>query len=140
MEKIEHTSAASPLRLVLGVNATTSGIAGLVSALAPATVVELLGLEGNVNDLAVRVVGIALIAFAADVAFTAARKSGQCLRRASRLIAVADIAWVLATIIVMLSFDLSTVGTAMAAVMAAGVATFAALQLYLPTQIAGTHA
>ena len=112
-------------------NAVTSAAAGLVAALAPASVSELFGLVHGRGDLIVRVVGIGLIVFAVEVAVTAARHPRATSTRDVALISAGDLAWVVSTVVVLATVDLSTTGRMIAAAMGAGVAALAALQLLL---------
>lgn len=123
---------ASRLRAVLGVNAATSLAAGLVGTVAADWVDETLGL-GSVAWT--RIVSIGLIIFAIDVALVAARARAS-LRPAALAVSVADIAWVVATVVVLASVDLTTTGWIVAAVMGAGVADFALLQLWFRSKLA----
>lgn len=121
----------SPLRAVLAVNAVTSASAGLVATFAPNTISDLFDLTHARADLIVRAVGIGLTAFALDVAVTAIRDRTATIQRDTALISAVDIAWVIATIVVLATVDLSTVGRSIGAVMGIGVAAFAAGQLGL---------
>lgn len=112
-------------------NASTSLVAGLAAVIARGEVAGLLGLDGEGAELAILLVGIGLVVFAVDVAFTGLRAADRALARDAGLIAVADIAWVLATVVVLATVDLSQTGQLIAAVMGLGVAVFAALQLRL---------
>lgn len=125
------TADRSPLRGVLGLNAATSAAAGLVATIAPAAVTDLFDLRHDRADLIVRVVGIGLIVFAVEVAVTAARNRKTTIARDATLISIADLAWVVSTVVVLATVDLSTAGRLIAGVMGAGVAGFAALQLRL---------
>lgn len=127
-----HTSSqCSPLRAVLAVNAATSLSAGLVTAFAPNTISELFDLTQTRADLIVRTIGIGLCVFAVDVAVTAIRDRTATIKRDTTLISAVDIAWVIATVIVLATVDLSAAGRSIAVVMGIGVAAFAALQLGL---------
>lgn len=117
---------AARLRAVLALNATTSLAAGAVAALAPRWVADTAGL-GSTGWT--RAVGVALVVFAVDVALVA-RYSRASLRAAALAISAVDIAWVVATVVVVAAADLNTAGVVLAAVMAIGVADFAALQLW----------
>ena len=121
----------SLLRGVLMINAGTSLLAGLTAVVARKPVVELFGLDGGRAELVVLVVGIGLVVFAAEVAFTGLRSAGDALSRNVALISAADVALVVATVVVLASVELSTTGRVVAAVMGLGVAAFAALQIRL---------
>ena len=113
------------------INAGTSLLAGLTAVVARKPVVELFGLDGDRAELVVLLVGIGLVVFAVDVAFTGLRSAGDALSRNVALISAADVAWVVATVVVLASVELSTTGRVVAAVMGLGVAAFAALQIRL---------
>lgn len=122
---------AARLRVVLGLNAATSLTAGIVAAFAGPWVADTMGL-GSVAWT--RIVGVALIVFAVDVALVA-RYSRATLRSATLAISAVDIAWVAATIVVVSAASLTTTGWIIAAVMAVGVADFAAVQLWFRRQL-----
>lgn len=121
----------SPLRMVLGANAATSSMAGLVAAIAPAAVNDLIGFGGDSSNLVTRLVGIGLVVFAIDVALAATRSTDRTVGRNAQLVSAADIAWVVATAVVIAIGGLSATGNVIAAVMGLGVASFAFLQLRL---------
>lgn len=123
------TATRAPLRAVLAVNAATSAAVGLLASVAPGTVSDLLGLAHDRADLIVRAIGIGLTIFAVGVASTAARHREATIARDTALISAADIAWVASTVVVLATVDLSFAGRVIAAVMAAAVAAFAAMQL-----------
>lgn len=125
------TNRSNRLRQVLTLNAATSGASGLLAAFAPATVANLLGLEGSNSDLIIRVIGLGLIGFALEVAITARRASDRALPRWAGMISGADVAWVVATLVVVATIDLSAVGISLALAVGAGVGCLAYLQLRL---------
>mgnify|MGYP006926212700 CR=1 FL=1 len=120
--------ATRNLRTVLAVNAASSGLMGLVGALAPQWSADRLGVEGSAT--AVRLLGIALVVFAAAVAAAATRLHGRHLRAAALEISVADVAWVALTVATIALAELSATGVALAVAHGAAVAGFAALQLH----------
>ena len=122
---VRPTTDEARLRLVLTANALTSTVAGLAAAVAPAAVADLLGLG---DELVVRVVGIALLVFAALTAWVA-RGPAARLGAGAAAVSVGDIAWVLATPVVLAATDLTTTGTVVALLIGLGVADFAGLQL-----------
>ena len=121
----------SSLRRVLGLNASTSLIAGLMAVVARGATAELLGLDGDRAELVVFLVGIGLVVFAVEVGLTGLRAQESSLARAAGLTSVADIAWVVATVAVLATVDLSRSGQLIGSAMGLGVAAFAALQLRL---------
>ena len=127
-----RTTRTTRLRAVLGVNASTSLLAGSAAAIAPTAVGDLLGLgDGSGVGLIVRIVGVGLALFAIDVALVARRSSDGALRRHAQLVAAADVAWVVATVAVVGLVDMSALGRVLAVGQGIGVSTFAALQLRL---------
>lgn len=123
---------AARLRAVLGLNAATSLAAGLVGTIAASWTADTLGL-GSVAWT--RIVSIGLIVFAVDVALVATRARAS-LRPAALAISMADIAWVVGTVAVLATADLTSTGTVLAVVMGIGVADFAALQLWFRSTLA----
>jgi len=115
---------ATRLRNVLRANTVLSGVSGVVAA---ATAGFLGGLVG-VSTTAARVVGIGLIVFAIDVALASGARHRH-LPVLARLIGIADVAWVLATIVVVGSGTLTGPGVAIADVVGVIVACFALLEL-----------
>jgi hypothetical protein len=120
------------LRLVLGANATTSFAAGLVGTVAARWTADTLGV-GSVGW--VRAVSIALLVFAVDVGLVARAEARQ-MRRFAGFVSGLDVAWVLATAIVVASGSLRGAGVVIAVLMGIGVADFAALQLWFRRQLA----
>ena len=115
------------LRLVLRLNALSSLASGLVAAIAATWVSETLGID---HVAITRVVGVGLVAFAANVVYISTRGDARVLAEA-RLVSAADAAWVIATIVVLASGILTTAGIVIAAVVGVMVADFGALQLWL---------
>lgn len=121
----------SLLRRVLVLNAGTSLTAGLAAVVAPSATAELFGLDGDRAKLIIFAVGVGLVVFALDVAFTGLRAGEHVLPRHAGLISAADIAWVVATVVVLATVDLSRTGQLVALAMGLGVAGLATLQLRL---------
>lgn len=115
------------LRLALRLNAATSLIGGLLALVAGSWVSRELGID---HVVATRVIGAGLVVFAVDVA-SIARAPRPRLLRDTLLVSAADVAWVIATIVVLLTGILSTTGVRVAVVLGLGVADFAVVQLWL---------
>lgn len=131
METLHSIHSSNPgirserrLRGVLLANAATSALAGSIAALAP---VRLDGLLGTGHPGWVRVVGIGLVVFAVEVLLVA--RSGRArLDSGTRLIVVADAAWVVATVVTIALGWYSTAGAVAVGVAGVGVADFAVVQ------------
>ncbi len=119
--------------MVLRANATTSVIPGLAMALAPGTVDELLG-TGHPGWI--RIVGLALLPFAALVAWLSSADRTR-LHRYTPEIVVADVTWVVASIATCLLGWYSTEGIVAVGAMAVGVDVFAGLQFVLWRRLRG---
>lgn len=104
------TSPEALLRIVLRTNAITSGFGGLVAAIAPGPLGDLLGTG---QDRWIRLVGIGLVAFAA-VVVVASRLDRDALVRVVPAISVGDGSWVVGTL---LAFSLGWFSTGGAVVM-----------------------
>lgn len=123
---------AANLRAVLGLNAMTSLIAGVIGTVAASWVAE----EFGIGSVAwTRIVSIGLIVFAVDVALVATRAT-RSLRPAALAVSMADITWVVGTVVVLATVDLTTTGWIAAVVMGVGVLDFALLQLWFRSRIA----
>src|SRR5436190_16168092 len=122
---ITRPEPARPLRRVLQVNAFFSGISGAGILLAAGPIARLLGVEAS---WPIALLGADLLLFAAWVGYEAMR---TVLRvRRARVVLALDIAWVLASavIIVFDPFGLSTAGKWAVAAVADVVAVFALLE------------
>lgn len=119
--------AATRLRWVLRANAFTSAAAGLVGLAAAPWCADQLGTQ-SVGWT--RAVGVALIVFAIGVADASRAQTGALAVRA-RLISLVDASWVIASLVVGLTVDLTTAGRIVDAAQAVGVADFALLQWWL---------
>lgn len=119
------TSPDRLLRSALGANAAFSTASGLALALAPGSIGDAMG---GLPALALQIVGVCLLAFAAAVVWVragAARRPGRVLA-----VTVADIAWVVAsTVFLVLPVPLSPIGIGLVVGIAAVVAVLAVLQL-----------
>jgi hypothetical protein len=117
-------SSADRLRLVLRANAATSALGGLVMAVAPEQLDELLG-SGHPGW--VRVIGLALLPFAALVAWLSTTDAAR-LRRLTPAIVFGDAGWVIASVATILIGWYSVTGVIVVLVMAGAVGDFAVLQ------------
>jgi hypothetical protein len=123
---------ARNLRRVLAVNATSSGVAGLAGLVAASWWAETLGID-RVGW--VQVVSVAFIVFAVDVGLVAARAT-RSLRTAALAVSICDISYVIATVVVLATVDLTTAGAVIAVAMGLLVVDFAALQLRYRSRLA----
>lgn len=122
------TSPADRLRTVLGANAATSLVSGLLASVAPGFVAEMMDLDAVTWT---RLVGIGLVVFAVEVALIAKRSTDEKLPGLTGLISMADAAWVVATIVVIALVDMSITGRILSLLVGVVVATFAVLQTRL---------
>jgi hypothetical protein len=111
-------------RRILQVNAAVCVLSGLVAVAAGGWLAGVL----DVPTAAVRVVGAALLVFAAGVAGAARAPSGQ-LPGLVRLVGWADAAWVAATVVLVVAGAFSGAGTVLALASGVVVAGFAYLEL-----------
>ncbi len=128
------TAKRSPermLRLVLSATAATSFAAGALATVAARWCADTLGVD---SVALVRAVGIVLMVFAVDVALVARARVCR-MRLFAAVVSCLDIAWVVATAIVVASGELSGAGTTTAVLMGIGVADLAALQLWFRRQL-----
>lgn len=119
-----RSDGAGPLRLVLRLNATSSGVLGAAMAIAPHAIDDVLdsGRPGWV-----RLIGVALLPFAAAVAWLSTR-SVRHLRTVTPGVIVGDIGWVAASVITVLFGWYSTAGSVGVLAVAAMVELWAVLQ------------
>lgn len=96
-----------------------------MAALAPTWAAARLGLDGDA--VWTRVVGVCLAVFAVSVAGIAVLSDARRRRGALGVTGV-DLAWVVATVVVIATADVSALGVVIAVVMGAGVLGFAVLQ------------
>lgn len=120
----DNVAVDRKLRLVLRANAASSTISGLAMAVAPETIDRLLGTD---HPGWVRLVGVALLPFAAFVAWLSTADVRH-LRMHTPGIVVGDVGWVVASIATVLLGWYSGAGIAAVLVMALVVDVLAILQ------------
>lgn len=120
------------LRRVLAANAATSGVGGIAGLVAASWWSDTLGIP-SVGWI--RLISAGLVVFAVEVALVAARAT-KSLPSAALAISVADVAWVVGTVVVLATVDLTTTGWIVAVAMGVGVADFALLQLWFRRRLA----
>ena len=116
------TDAPALLRL----DAALCGATGLLAAAAPAAAADLLG--ADVATSAVRWVGVALLVWAVDVALVR-RARGRVLRRGAVAVAAVNLAWEVATVVLVVLGAFSVPGAVLALAVAAVVGGLGLLQL-----------
>jgi Polyketide cyclase / dehydrase and lipid transport len=124
-------TAAQRLRNTLRLNATTSGLGGLVAVIAGGPINRLLGTS---SPGWVRLAGLGLVVFALDVAALA----GSSIRRLNRftpVVIAGDATWVVASIATIAAGWYSTRGGIVIAGVAAMVATFCVRQFVLTRRL-----
>ena len=121
------SSPESRLRIVLGTNATTSGLGGFVAAVAPGPVDDVLGTG---QEGWVRLVGLGLVAFAVLVAVTS-RLDRERLLWAVPGISLGDGSWVIGTVIAIALGWFSTSGAVVMGVIGLMVGVFGVEQALL---------
>lgn len=128
-----HTSAHTEarLRLVLATNAATSGLGGLAALAVGGPVDSLLGTDGTGW---VRLVGAALLAFAAFVLWVSRSSTGR-LGKETPLISLGDICWVVGTIVSITLGWYSAAGAVVMGLVGAMVGTFGVTQLVLARRL-----
>jgi hypothetical protein len=119
-------SWTTDLAALLRVDAVLCGTTGLLAAAAPAAVADALG--PDVPPAAVRWVGVALVVWAVDAALLA-RASRRVLRRTALAAGVANLAWEVATVVLVALGAFSVVGAGLALAVAAVVGGLGVLQL-----------
>jgi hypothetical protein len=119
-------AGTSRLRTLLRADAALCAATGLVAAAAAAPVADLLG--PDVSTTVVRVVGIALVLYALDLAVTS-RLADRWQRPAVLAAGAGNGAWVLATLVLVALGAFSTTGVVVALVVAAAVGELGVLQL-----------
>ena len=120
------TAGAAPLRALLRADAALCAGTGLVAALAAPAVADLLG--PDVGTSVVRVVGIALVLYALDLALTS-RAAERWQRPAALAAGLGNLAWVVATVALVALGAFSATGTAVALLVGAVVGGLGLLQL-----------
>lgn len=114
------------LRTLLRADTALCGVTGLVAAAAAAQVADLLG--PDVGTTTVRIVGIALVLYALDLALIS-RASVRWQRPAALVAGVGNVAWVAATIVLVAVGAFSTLGALVALAVAVVVGELGVLQL-----------
>ncbi len=121
------THATLKLRLVLRANAAFSAAAGLFAVAAASFVSD----KGGIGHVALtRLVGVGLLIFAIDVLMTS-RLRGPRLLQGTLLISMADITWVIASLVVIAFVDLTPAGIVVGLAQAAAVLDFGVTQYWL---------
>ena len=113
-------------RTLLRVDAGICTLLGLPAAVAPDAVADLLGTSASTT--LVRVVGVALVLYALDLAVVS-RLADRWQRPVVRVAGIGSLAWAAASVAVVAAGALSTTGAVMALVVAAVVAELGVLQL-----------
>jgi len=124
----------SKLRSVLKLNAAFSVLGGLAAVIAGPWVSERSGID---HVTLTRLAGLGLIIFAVDVA-AVSRSDERRLVRDSLYVSVADFTWVAATIALLATVELTTVGVAAALLLALVVADFGGAQLWFRSKLVGS--
>ena len=114
------------LRTLLRVDAGLCAGTGLVAAAAPGAVADLLG--PDVSATVVRVVGLALLVYALDLALTS-RAAARWQRPAALGAGIGNVAWEVATVVLVALGAFSVVGAVLALAVAAVVGGLGLLQL-----------
>ena len=119
-------AAAAPLRRLLRVDAALCAVTGAVAAAAPAAVADLLG--PDVGTTVVRVVGIALLVYALDLVLVSSA-ADRWQRPAALVAGVGNVAWEVATVVLVALGAFSVLGAVVALGVAAVVGGLGLLQL-----------
>ena len=119
-------TAPASLSTLLRVDAALCAGTGLIAAAAAAPVADLLG--PDVSTTVVRVVGVALLVYAADL-LLASRASARWLRRVAVVAGVGNLAWEVATIALVAGGAFSVTGAVVALAVALVVGGLGVLQL-----------
>ena len=122
------------LRTVLKFNAAFSAVGGLVAVLAGPWVSEVSGID---HVALTRLTGIGLIIFAIDVALVS-RADQLRLLRDSLVVSLADFIWVVATVVVLATVELSTAGVVAALLLGLAVGDFGIAQLRFRSRLVGS--
>ncbi len=112
--------------VLLRLDAALCAATGALAVAAAPVVADVLG--PDVTTTAVRVVGVALLVWAVDVALLA-RTSGRLLRRATVAVAGVNVAWELATVVLVAAGAFSLGGAVLALAVGAVVGGLGLLQL-----------
>ena len=114
------------LRTLLRVDAALCAVTGLLATAAPTPVADLLG--PDVSPTVVRVVGLALVAYALDLALVS-RAAQRWQRPAALAAGVGNVAWEVATVVLVALGAFSFGGALLALAVAAVVGGLGLLQL-----------
>ena len=131
---MDTTTITTRSRLVLRANAVFSTVGGLIAVVAAGWLSDVSGID---HVALTRLGGIGLLLFAVDV-FRQSRLPEHKLPFALLQTSIADASWVIATVVVLALVDLTGWGVAGAIVIAAAVADFGAVQLWLRSKLVGT--
>lgn len=124
---VPATRSPRALRSVFAVNAVTSLVTGAAGVVAASWWADELGFD---STAAIGLVSASLVVFALGVG-VASRRPERQLGAVAVAISAVDLAWVLGTVVVLATVDLTTFGRVVAVVLGAGVLGFAVLQLWL---------
>ena len=130
---MDTTTITNRSRLVLRANAAFSTVGGLIAVVAAGWLSDVSGID---HVAITRLGGIGLLLFAADV-FRQSRLPEHKLPFALLQTSIADASWVIATVVVLALVDFTAWGVAGAIVIAAAVADFGAMQLWLRSKLVG---
>lgn len=119
-------STTERLRTLLRADAALCAVTGLLAAAAPGAVAGLLGPDVSRN--VVRVVGVALVLYALDLAVTS-RAAARWQRPAALAAGVGNVAWEVATVVLVATGAFSVLGAVVALAVAAVVGGLGLLQL-----------
>ncbi|MEO1055422.1 MAG: hypothetical protein AAFY28_00755 [Actinomycetota bacterium] len=126
------TAHAVPrLRAALGANALFSAATGAAALVGASP----LGRFFEVDDVLIRVIGATLVAFAGSLALIRRIANQMVLRAWALAVSIADIGWVLGTIVVIASGAVSQEGAIVLIVIAFVVAELALTQLYYRSRV-----
>ena len=131
---MDTTTITNRSRLVLRANAVFSTVGGLIAVVAAGWLSDVSGID---HVAVTRLGGIGLLLFAVDV-FRQSRLPEHKLPFALLQTSIADASWVIATVVVLALVDFTGWGVAGAIVIAAAVADFGAVQLWLRSKLVGT--
>ena len=131
---MDTTTITTRSRLVLRANAVFSTVGGLIAVVAAGWLSDVSGID---HVAVTRLGGIGLLLFAVDV-FRQSRLPEHKLPFALLQTSIADASWVIATVVVLALVDFTGWGVAGAIVIAAAVADFGAVQLWLRSKLVGT--
>lgn len=120
------TETTARQRTLLRVDAAVCALLGLPAALAPAAVADLLGTDASTT--LIRVVGIALVLYALDLAVVS-RLADRWQRPVTLAAGVGSLAWTAATVAAVALGAFSTSVAVVALVVGVGVAELGVLQL-----------